>query len=98
MPRASTASATCAWRSCPSPSPGPGDLLVRVEACGICPTDARKYEIGLNDGGYPLNPGHEWVGTVVATGAGVEDDWQDRRVYGDTYAGYAEYALIGVRP
>jgi L-iditol 2-dehydrogenase len=79
----------------PVPEPGPGDLLVRVEACGICPTDARKFEIGVNDGGYPLNPGHEWVGTVVATGDGVEGHWQDRRVYGDTYAGYAEYALIG---
>ena len=82
----------------PVPEPGPEDLLVRVEACGICPTDARKYEIGLNDGGYPLNPGHEWVGTVVATGTGVDGDWQDRRVYGDTYAGYAEYALIGAAP
>jgi L-iditol 2-dehydrogenase len=79
----------------PVPTPGPRDLLVRVEACGICPTDARKYRIGVNDGSYPFNPGHEWVGRVEAVGAHV-DGWRTgQRVYGDTYAGYAEYALIG---
>ena len=78
----------------PVPRPGPSDLLVRVEACGICPTDARKYEIGLTDGRYPLNPGHEWVGTVVSAGDGLDDGWEGLRVYGDTYAGYAEFATI----
>src|SRR6516165_10133497 len=52
----------------PVPQPGPGELLVRVEACGICPTDARKYSIGVSDGEYPVNPGHEWVGLVEETG------------------------------
>ena len=52
----------------PVPRPGPGELLVRVEACGICPTDARKYAIGIGAGEYPLNPGHEWVGLVEETG------------------------------
>jgi L-iditol 2-dehydrogenase len=79
------------------PVPGPRDLLVEVEACGVCPTDMRKYLIGTSDG-YPLNPGHEWVGRVVATGAEV-DGWEPgRRVYGDIYAGYAEYALLPAEP
>ena len=78
------------------PEPAPGELLVRIEACGVCPTDARKWAIGTSD--YPLNPGHEWVGRVAAIG-GDADGWElGARVYGDTYAGYAEYATIGTRP
>jgi L-iditol 2-dehydrogenase len=84
--------------SVPVPDPGPAEVLVRIEACGICTTDARKYAIGLNDGSYPFNPGHEWVGRVVAAGAEVAALAQGERVYGDTYAGYAEYATIASRP
>jgi L-iditol 2-dehydrogenase len=81
----------------PVPEPGPGQLLVRVEACGLCPTDIRKHELGLEEGSYPLNPGHEWVGRVEAAGTGASD-WLGRRVYGDTYAGYAEYAVLATAP
>ncbi len=76
------------------PAPGPGELLVRVEACGVCPTDVRKYLIGVDDGDYPFNPGHEWVGRVEAVGDGVDGWVEGRRVYGDTYGGYAELALL----
>jgi Zn-dependent alcohol dehydrogenase len=56
----------------------------------------RKFLIGLGDGGYPLNPGHEWVGRVAGVGPGVTS-WQiGERVYGDTYAGYAEYATLSI--
>jgi L-iditol 2-dehydrogenase len=79
------------------PRPGPGDLLVRVEACGICPTDVRKHTIGTHDG-YPLNPGHEWVGVVEDVGREVTNWSEGERVCGDTYAGYAEYALLSVEP
>jgi L-iditol 2-dehydrogenase len=80
----------------PAPEPGPGELLVRIEGCGVCPTDVRKFLIGVNDGDYPFNPGHEWVGRVEAFGSGVSG-WQlGQRVYGDTYAGYAELAVLGV--
>ena len=79
------------------PRPGERDLLVRVEACGICPTDVRKYALGSHDG-YPLNPGHEWVGVVVGVGPGVTDWSMGQRVCGDTYAGYAEYALLSTEP
>ena len=84
--------------SLPVPDPEPGEVLVRVEACGICPTDARKYAIGVNDGDYPLNPGHEWVGRVVSVGPEVDGLAPGERVYGDTYAGYAEFAKIAARP
>lgn len=84
--------------SLPVPTPEPSQLLVSVEACGICPTDARKYAIGISDAGYPLNPGHEWVGRVVATGEAVEGFQVGEQVYGDTYAGYAEFAAIDTQP
>jgi L-iditol 2-dehydrogenase len=85
-------------QSVPVPEPEPTEVLVRVEACGICPTDARKFAIGANEGDYPLNPGHEWVGRVLAAGEAVENLAAGERVYGDTYAGYAEYATIATRP
>ncbi len=82
----------------PVPEPGPRDLLVRIEACGICPTDVRKFLIGVNDGSYPFNPGHEWVGRVEEIGTDVKGWTVGQRVYGDTYVGYAEYALLGTDP
>jgi L-iditol 2-dehydrogenase len=81
-----------------APEPGPGDLLVRVEACGICPTDVRKYLAGVPEEEYPLNPGHEWVGRVEAVGEGVSGWETGQRTYGDTYAGYAELATISAAP
>jgi len=82
----------------PVPAPAPGELLIRIEACGVCATDARKYEVGVNDGHYPFNPGHEWVGRVAGLGAGVTGWSHGERIYGDTYGGYAEYAVIPVEP
>jgi L-iditol 2-dehydrogenase len=82
----------------PIPQPGAGELLVKVEACGVCATDSRKYEIGVNDGEYPFNAGHEWLGTVAQVGAGVSDWREGDRLYGDVYGGYADYALIPVEP
>ncbi|HZT19061.1 MAG TPA: zinc-binding dehydrogenase [Dongiaceae bacterium] len=82
----------------PVPEPGPGELLVEVEACGVCATDARKFEVGVNDGHYPFNPGHEWVGRVAALGAGVSGWRPGERIYGDTYGGYADFAVIPVDP
>ncbi len=80
------------------PVPAPGELLVRVEANGVCATDARKYRVGVNDGTYPFNPGHEWVGRVAALGDDVGVWSVGQRVYGDTYGGYAELVTIAVDP
>jgi (R,R)-butanediol dehydrogenase/meso-butanediol dehydrogenase/diacetyl reductase len=55
----------------PMPSVGPGEALVKVEACGICGTDVHAY---LNGSLYPLGTvmGHEPAGTLVEVGSGVE--------------------------
>ncbi|MFI5613086.1 alcohol dehydrogenase catalytic domain-containing protein [Amycolatopsis sp. NPDC051903] len=53
------------------PEPGPGQVLIRVHACGICGTDVWLTEAKLSFGPFPLFPGHEGVGEVVAVGAGV---------------------------
>ena len=53
----------------PVPEIGPGEMLVRVEACGICNTDLKKIEHNLLP--PPRIFGHETAGVVVRTGAGV---------------------------
>jgi propanol-preferring alcohol dehydrogenase len=49
------------------PAPGPGEVLVRVEACALCGTDRHALESGA-----PVTPGHETAGEVVETGPGVD--------------------------
>jgi L-iditol 2-dehydrogenase len=61
---------TVSVETAPVPSIGPGELLVRVEACGICHTDLKKIEYNLLPG--PRIFGHETAGVVVAAGAGVD--------------------------
>jgi len=56
-------------RDVPVPAPGPGELLVRVRACGVCRTDLHVAEGDLPVHRLEVVPGHEVVGTVV-TGAG----------------------------
>ncbi len=53
----------------PLPTVGPGELLVRVESCGICHTDLKKIEYDLLT--PPRIYGHETAGVVAAVGAGV---------------------------
>ncbi len=55
----------------PVPSIGSGELLVRVEACGICHTDLKKIEHGLLP--PPRIFGHEIAGVVAAAGPGVRE-------------------------
>jgi propanol-preferring alcohol dehydrogenase len=55
----------------PTPSPGPGEILVEVQACGVCRTDLHVVDGELPDPKLPLVPGHEIVGIVAALGAGV---------------------------
>jgi L-iditol 2-dehydrogenase len=62
----------------PVPEPGPGELLVRVDACGICPTDLKKIQKGLLAG--PRVFGHEIAGTVAALGRGVAGWSEGQRV------------------
>ena len=53
----------------PTPSIGPGEILIRVEACGICHTDLKKIEHNLLE--PPRVYGHETAGVVAAVGKGV---------------------------
>ncbi|MBL8447271.1 MAG: zinc-dependent alcohol dehydrogenase family protein [Zoogloeaceae bacterium] len=55
----------------PVPAPGPGQVLIRVEACGVCRTDLHLVDGDLPDVGMPLIPGHEIVGRVMTPGLGV---------------------------
>lgn len=54
------------------PEPGPGEVRVRVHACGICHSDALAKEGAIPGQQYPRVPGHEVAGVVDAVGAGVE--------------------------
>jgi S-(hydroxymethyl)mycothiol dehydrogenase len=54
------------------PDPGPGEALVRVEACGVCHTDLHYREGGINDD-FPFLLGHEAAGTVEAVGDDVDE-------------------------
>ena len=54
------------------PDPGPGEAVVRVEACGVCHTDLHYREGGINDD-FPFLLGHEAAGTVESVGEGVTE-------------------------
>lgn len=55
----------------PVPTPGPGEVLLRVSACAVCRTDLHIVDGELPDIPLPIVPGHEIVGRVVSCGAGV---------------------------
>ena len=55
----------------PVPEPGPGQLLLKVRACGVCRTDLHLAEGDLPPHGADVTPGHEIVGEVVAAGPGT---------------------------
>ncbi|WP_197933081.1 alcohol dehydrogenase AdhP [Spirosoma aureum] len=83
----------------PVPVVGPGQLLVKVAACGVCHTDLHAI-----DGDWPVKatlplvPGHEGVGTVVAVGAGVTNIREGDRVgvpWLYSACGHCEYCYTG---
>ena len=57
----------------PQPSAGPGDLIVAVRGAGICGTDIHLLDGELPYDRFPVVPGHEFYGEVVAVGAGVDE-------------------------
>ncbi|GAA4109326.1 S-(hydroxymethyl)mycothiol dehydrogenase [Nocardioides fonticola] len=54
------------------PDPGPGEAVVKIQACGVCHTDLHYREGGINDE-FPFLLGHEAAGIVEAVGPGVTD-------------------------
>jgi L-iditol 2-dehydrogenase len=78
----------------PVPAPGPAEVLVRVDAVAICGTDLEILYHGLPamiEGELPFNknftPGHEYMGTVVKLGAGVDEFSIGDRVTVEIHAG-----------
>jgi propanol-preferring alcohol dehydrogenase len=53
----------------PEPEPGPGQVLVKVHACGVCRTDLHLLDGELDIPHPPIVPGHQIVGTVIGRGA-----------------------------
>src|SRR5690348_2419729 len=51
-------------------APGPGRLLVKVCACGVCRTDLHVMDGEIPSAHYPVVPGHEVIGRIVALGEG----------------------------
>jgi len=78
----------------PDPRPGAGELLIRIEACGVCRTDLHLVDGELSNPRLPVVPGHEIVGTVVESGDGVPVSRKGQRVgvpwLGKT-CGYCQY-------
>lgn len=64
----------------PDPAPKPGEAIVRSEAAGICGSEVEGYLGRMSNRVPPLVMGHEFAGTVVAVGEGVDRSWMGRRV------------------
>jgi propanol-preferring alcohol dehydrogenase len=64
----------------PRPEPGPGEVLLHVEACAVCRTDLHVVDGELPDPLLPLVPGHEIVGRVVRRGPGSSRFGEGARV------------------
>lgn len=89
------------------PSPGPGEVLVAVKACGICGSDLHMFRdntyrdklVRETPEGYAI-PGHEFAGTIAALGAGVEGWMIGDRVVGVTGmgGGMADLVIVPVNP
>ncbi|MFT8420463.1 MAG: zinc-dependent alcohol dehydrogenase family protein [Gluconacetobacter sp.] len=60
------------WVELPDRQPGPGEIRVRVGACGVCRTDLHVVDGDLPFPGHPVIPGHEIVGRIDALGEGVQ--------------------------
>jgi L-iditol 2-dehydrogenase len=78
----------------PVPEPGPAEVLLRIDAVAICGTDVEIISKGLPawvEGGLPFKknftPGHEYMGTVVQLGAGVDESAVGDRVAVEVHAG-----------
>lgn len=87
------------------PGAGPGEVLIKVEACGICGTDMHMYRtnahraesVRVTDDGREI-PGHEYSGVIAEVGAGVEGYQVGDKVVGITMGGMAEYVPVPVNP
>ena len=82
----------------PAPIPAPGEVLLRVAACGICGSDVHGYDGSTGRRIPPIVMGHEAAGTVVALGEGATGFTQGDRVTFDStvYCGTCAYCQRGL--
>lgn len=83
-------------RSHPTPQPGPGEVLVRLQAIGVNFSDTERRRGVYDPPALPWIPGNEGAGVVEALGPDVEPAWLGRRVAfwaPRTSGTYAEYAV-----
>ena len=59
------------WENVPDPTPGPGEIRVKVLACGVCRTDLHVVDGELPHPTVPIIPGHQIIGRIDRLGAGV---------------------------
>jgi NADPH:quinone reductase len=82
------------YEDIPTPEPGPGEALVKIEAIGINFIDVYR-RVGLYPVALPFTLGEEAAGTVAALGPGVENlRVGDRVAYASVAGAYAEYAVV----
>ena len=74
------------------PDPGPGELILQPEAVGICGSEVEGYLGHMGNRTPPLVMGHEFAGTVIATGEGAQD-LQGARVTVNPLSGCGECRL-----
>ena len=81
----------------PAPAPGPGEVLVRVAACGICGSDVHGYDGSSGRRIPPIVMGHEAAGVVEAVGEGVRNYAPGDRVTFDStvYCGTCDHCRRG---
>jgi L-iditol 2-dehydrogenase len=81
----------------PMPRPGPEEVLIRVEACGICGSDVHGFDGSTGRRIPPIIMGHEAAGTIASVGAHVKSFHEGARVTFDStiYCGQCEYCQRG---
>lgn len=80
----------------PDPVPGPGQVLVRIRAAGVCGTDLHILDGMIKPDPYPMTMGHEAAGVVESAGPGTGFSPGDRvAVYNKIFCGTCEQCLGG---
>jgi len=75
-------------KNIPIPEPGQGQVLIKVEACGVCRSDHLSVEGAYPGIKFPRVPGHELVGHVAKLGPGVDVKYMGKRVGVGWHGGY----------
>jgi alcohol dehydrogenase, propanol-preferring len=78
------------------PDPGPGEVLLRIQAAGVCGTDLHILDGMIKPDSYPMTLGHEAAGVVAGAGPGTAVGQGDRvAVYNKIFCGQCEQCLSG---